>query len=41
MVHMCECGLATNNLGFLRRHLTNFGHRERVPWWSWVVTVPK
>lgn len=34
MVHICECGLATDDLAFLRDHLTRYGHRERVPWWS-------
>lgn len=31
MVHICECGLATDDLAFLRRHLAESGHRERMP----------
>jgi len=34
MVHICECGLATSDLAFLKGHLARSGHRERVPWWS-------
>jgi hypothetical protein len=34
MVHICECGMATSDLAFLRSHLAQSGHRERVPWWS-------
>jgi hypothetical protein len=34
MVHICECGLATNDMALLEDHLARYGHRERVPWWS-------
>jgi hypothetical protein len=29
MVHMCECGLATSDLTFLKGDLTRSGHHER------------
>ena len=39
VVHICECGLATTDLGFLKGHLARSGHRERVPWWSLLAHV--
>jgi len=34
VTRMCECGLATDDLGLLEDHLRQHGHRERVPWWD-------
>ena len=34
MIRICQCGLATNDPGLLEDHLSQYGHRERVPWWD-------
>jgi anti-sigma regulatory factor (Ser/Thr protein kinase) len=34
MLRMCERGLATSDPGLLEGHLSQYGHRERVPWWD-------
>ena len=34
VMRMCECGLATDDLGLLEDHLRQHGHRERVPCWD-------
>jgi hypothetical protein len=33
MIRMCQCGLATDDVRFLRHHQAGSGHRERVAWW--------
>ena len=39
MIHICECGLATTSLAFLKDHQIQSGHRERFPWWSLLAPV--
>jgi len=29
---MCDCGLASDDPALLEDHLSQYGHRERVPW---------
>jgi hypothetical protein len=39
MIRMCQCGLATDDPGLLADHLSQYGHRERVPWWDKLTQV--
>jgi hypothetical protein len=40
MVRTCECGLATDDVAVLERHLLAKGHREHVAWPVAVSLVP-
>jgi len=32
VIRMCDCGLASDDPALLEDHLSQYGHRERVPW---------
>lgn len=39
VIRICQCGLATDDPGLLEDHLSQYGHRERVPWWDKLTQV--